>query len=60
MRTRILVEIDITAALGAAITRGLNWEDQVNYVLKIVTDDVIPFTGITECYAVGGFENVNG
>ncbi len=60
MQTRMSIEIDLSNALNAAIARGLNWENQVNYVMLIVTDNLMPFNGITGCQAVGGFDNLNG
>lgn len=55
MNNRVQVEIDIHTAMTTALARGLKWENQVNYVMKITTDNVIPFTGISACYATGGF-----
>lgn len=60
MNDRVQVEIDIHTAMTAALARGLKWENQVNYVMKITTNNVIPFTGISACYATGGFENTDG
>ena len=39
-KDRVQIDIDIDAALTAALARGLNWENQINYVMKITTDNL--------------------
>lgn len=59
MNSKMEIEIDVSGALNDAIlNRGFNWEDEVNYVMVVTTDNVYPFTGMTVCHAVGGFENL--
>lgn len=60
MQNRVEVQIDISGAMNLAITNGFKWEYQVNYVLRLVTDGLMPFTGASSCQAVGGFVNKNG
>ena len=61
MNQRMEIEIDLSASLANAIsTRGFNWEDNVNYAMIVNTDSLMPFTGISACYATGGFENTQG
>lgn len=57
---RVQVEININTALTTAIARGLKWEDKVNYVMTITTDDTIPFTALSACWVLGGFDNLDG
>lgn len=60
MQDRVEVQIDISGAMNMAITNGFKWQYQVNYVMRVVTDGLMPFTGASTCQPVGGFVNKNG
>ena len=61
MSNRMEIEIDLTASIANAMSvRGLNWEENVNYAMVVTVGAAMPFTGISACFATGGFENTRG
>jgi hypothetical protein len=61
MSNRMEIEIDLTTSIeNAILVRGLNWEENVNYAMVVTVGTPMPFTGMTACFATGGFENTRG